>query len=39
MLSIIALMSVVEKRPDPHQVELEDMETCKWDGKKSKIGF
>lgn len=36
---VILRESALEKRPDAHQVELEDVETFKWDGKKGRIGF
>lgn len=36
---VILRESALDKRPDAHQVELEDVETFKWDGKKGKIGF
>lgn len=36
---VILRESALEKRPDAHRVELEDVETFKWDGKKGRIGF
>lgn len=36
---VILRESAMEKRTDAHQVELEDVETFKWNRKKGKIGF
>lgn len=36
---VILRESALEKHPDAHRVELEDVETFKWDGKKGRIGF
>lgn len=36
---VILRESTLSARPEAHRVELEDVQTFKWDGKKGKIGF
>ena len=36
---VILRESALAERPKAHKVELEDVESLKWDGKKGKIGF
>ena len=36
---VILRESALAERPSAHKVELADVESLKWDGKKGKIGF
>ena len=36
---VILRESALPERPERHQVQLADVETFKWNGKKGKIGF